>query len=249
MRAYFEWLPVRETPAQPFRLYRSFRIGQLATIAMLDTRGSRSAQVESTDLAGLTNTSRRMLGIQQEQWLAETLRSGSQAGTVWSLVAQGVMFSPLSPPGRLAQLPDAWEGYRAEQGRLRDLFATMKNVVVLSGDMHSSWAFEVPANPWSGYRADTGAGSVAVEFVTPAISSAGFFSEAQTRTVVPALLSALPHLKYLEGMMRGYVLLDLTRERLQASFYYVSTVTRRSPVDFLGQGFVVAAGTSHLVRA
>ena len=88
-----------------------------------------------------------------------------------------------------------------------------------------------------------------MEFIAPAISSAGFFTEAQTRTLVPGLLAALPHLKYLEGLARGYILLDLTMERLQASFYYVPDVTRRSSSEFLGASFVVVAGTSHLVRA
>lgn len=248
-RAYREWMPVRDTPGDLFRLHRSFRLGQLATIAMLDTRSARSAQVEPTDTGGLARASRRMMGIAQEQWLYDTIRDGVRAGARWSIIGQQVMFSPLTPPGRFAQLPDSWDGYQAERGRVRDFFATVRNVVVLAGDMHSSWAFEVPLNPWSGYRADTGGGSVAVELVTPAISSAGFFTEDQTRTVVPGLLATLPHLKYLEGLTRGFLLLDVTMEMLRASFHYVPDVTRRSPTEVLGASFVVAAGTSHLVRA
>ena len=248
-RAYREWLPVRDVPGDLFRLHRSFRLGQLATIAMLDTRSSRSAQVESTDIAGLSRASRRMMGIAQEQWLYNTVRAGASAGATWSLIGQQVLFSPLTPPGRFVQLPDSWDGYQAERARVRDFFGTTKNIVVLGGDMHSSWAFEVPPNPWSGYRADTGAGSVAVEFIAPAISSAGFFTEEQTRTIVPGMLATLPHLKYLEGRARGYLLLDLSMERLQASFHYAPDVTRRSSAMVLGASFVVAAGTSHLVRA
>lgn len=248
-RAYREWLPIRDVPGNLFRLYRSFQFGQLATLAMLDTRSARSAQVDGTNIAGLAQPSRRMLGIAQEQWLYETLRKGSQAGTRWALIGQQVMFSPITPPGRFVQLPDAWDGYQAERGRIRDFFASIPNVVILGGDMHSSWAFEVPRDPWSGYRIDTGEGSVAVEFITPAISSAGFFSEAQTRTVVPGLLNALPHLKYLEGMARGYLLLDLTMQRLQASFHYMADVTRRSTTGFAGPSFVVEAGRAHLLRA
>jgi len=248
-RAYREWLPVRDIPGDLLRLYRSFRLGQLATIAMLDTRSARNAQVEPTDIPGLAQASRRMMGIAQEQWLYDTVRAGARAGATWSIIGQQVMFSPLTPPGRFVQLPDSWDGYQAERGRVRDFFGTTRNVVVIGGDMHSSWAFEVPPNPWAGYRSDTGAGSVGVEFITPAISSAGFFTEAQTQTVVPGLLATLPHLKYLEGLTRGYLLLDLTMERLQASFYYVPDVTRRSASEFVGASFVIAAGTSHLVRA
>lgn len=248
-RAYREWLPVREVPGDLFRLHRSFRWGQLANLAMLDTRSARSAQVEPTDIEGLSRSSRRMLGIAQEQWLYETVRTGASAGATWSIIGQQILFSPLSPAGRFVQLPDSWDGYQAERGRVRDFFGTMKNVVILGGDMHSSWAFEVPRNPWSGYKVDSGEGSVAVEFITPPISSAGFFTEAQTRTVVPGLLNSLPHLKYLEGSTRGYLLLDITMERLQASFHYVPDVTRRSANEFPGPVFVVEAGTSHLLRA
>ncbi len=247
-RAYREWLPVRDVPGDLFRLYRSFRLGHLATITMLDTRSARSRQVEPTDVAGLTAANRRMLGITQEQWLYETVRAGVRAGSAWSIIGQQVMFSPFAPPGRFVQFPDSWDGYQAERGRIREFFGSTKNVILVGGDMHSSWAFEVPPNPWSGYRVDSGAGSQAVEFIVPAVSSAGFFTEAQTRTLVPGIVASLPHLKYLEGSSRGYLLLDLTMERVQASFYHAPDVTRRSPTMLLAASFTVAAGTSHLVR-
>ena len=249
VRAYREWLPVRERPNSTFQLYRSFRFGQLATLAMLDTRLQRSAPVAGTDIAGLTAQNRRMIGIAQEQWLYTVLREGAQAGAVWSLIGQGIMFSPMSPPGRFAQLPDAWDGYQAERGRIRDVLATLRTPVVLTGDMHSSWGFDIPKNPWAGYRPETGEGSVAVELITPAVSSAPFFTDAQARTLVPGLLATLPHLKYLEGRNRGYLLLDLTPERLLASWYFTPDVTRRSPAEVLGASFAVAAGAPRLVRA
>ena len=129
------------------------------------------------------------------------------------------------------------------------MLATLKNPVVLTGDMHSSWGFDIPKNPWEGYRPDTGEGSIGVELITPAVSSAPFFTEAQARTVVPGLLATLPHLKYLEGRNRGYLLLDLTPERLLASWYFTPDVTRRSSAEVLGAAFTVAAGAPRLVRA
>jgi hypothetical protein len=44
-------------------------------------------------------------------------------------------------------------------------------VAILTGDIHSSWAFDVPRSPLRGYSGTTGEGSLAVELVTPAISS------------------------------------------------------------------------------
>jgi alkaline phosphatase D len=66
-----------------------------------------------------------------------------------------------------------WDGYLAQRTRVLDVIEreNIRNLVVLSGDAHSSWGFDVARNPWSGYRPATGEGSLAVELVTPAISS------------------------------------------------------------------------------
>ena len=37
-QAWREWMPVRETPGAPFRMYRQFAFGDLADLLMLDTR-------------------------------------------------------------------------------------------------------------------------------------------------------------------------------------------------------------------
>ena len=39
-RAYVEWLPIREAPGADMRLYRSFRLGGLGDLIMLDTRNA-----------------------------------------------------------------------------------------------------------------------------------------------------------------------------------------------------------------
>ena len=54
------------------------------------------------------------------------------------------------------------------------------DVAILSGDLHSSWAFDVPRNPWAGYDR-SGGGSIAVELVAPAISSPPLFSSPEMR--------------------------------------------------------------------
>jgi len=123
------------------------------------------------------------------------------------------------------------------------------DVAILTGDIHSSWAIDVPRSPWTGYNATTGAGSLAVELVTPAISSPPLFAGTEQRDLVRAFQPLARHLKYLEGESRGYILLDVTRDRLQADWYHVPTVTERSDRESKATSFVCERGSSRLAPA
>jgi len=61
--------------------------------------------------------------------------------------------------------------------------------------------------------------------------------------------SERPHLRYVDGALRGYCVVDLTRERLQADWFYVPTVTERSTAETFGRGLTSVAGSPHLVEA
>ena len=250
-KAYMEWMPIREQPGAGIRLYRSFRYGSLAELVMLDTRGVRDRQVDGDDITGLADANRRLMGARQEAWLYDTLAASQRTGVRWRLLGQQILFSRLTPPGRPVQSPDAWEGYQAERDRVLDFMQRMRplNLAILSGDFHSSWAFDVPRNAWSGYQPSTGGGSLAVEFVTPAVSSPGLFTPEQAARLVPALRGSVPGLKYLDGQQRGYVLLDVTADRLRADWYHVATVVSRSTSERLAASFVCEAGSSRLTPA
>jgi alkaline phosphatase D len=248
MRAYLEWIPVREPRRGEFHLYRSFRFGQLAGLTMLDTRSERDGQVFASDAQALADPRRRLIGAAQERWLHESLRAGKESGVTWSLIGQQVMFSPFTQ-GTPVNNPDAWDGYLAERARIRELLAATGNAVIMSGDVHSSWAFDVPLDPWRGYHADTGDGSIAVELITPAISSQPYFTGDQRATLEPGIRRSLPHLKYLEGENRGYMLLDITRERVAASWYHTPDVLRRSPEARVDAAFVIEVGSFRLKKA
>ena len=248
-KAYLEWMPVREARGAGIHLYRSFRFGSLFDLIMLDTRSLRDQQVASTDVAALADPRRSILGAAQEAWLFRQLRASQRAESAWRLIGQQVMFARLGQPGRGALLPDSWEGYQAARDRVFDFLAAERiaDVAVLTGDVHSSWAFDVPRNPWDGYER-AGRGSLAVELVAPAISSPPLFADPVQRERSVLLRALLPHLKFLDGEHHGYVLLDLTPAQLRAEWYFVPTVLERSTNEIRGAAFVCERGLPHLAE-
>jgi alkaline phosphatase D len=218
---------------------------------MLDTRGLRDRQAAANDTAAIAGDGRTLLGEAQEAWLFDRLRASHREGARWRLIGQQVMFSPLVAPGGPILLPDTWDGYRSARTRVLDFLDAERvpDVAILSGDVHSSWAFDVPRNPWSGYRPATGAGSLAVELLTPAISSPPLFSDPMIRERAPAFGGLLPHLRFLDGDSRGYVLIDITRDRLRGEWYFVPDVRVRSAAEERAAAFVCERGSSRLVEA
>jgi alkaline phosphatase D len=247
-RAYLEWMPVREQSGASPLLYRSFRFGSLADLIMLDTRAIRDEQVAPDNIAGLADPKRTILGAAQEQWCFGELRTSQRRGASWRLLGQQVLFARMTPLGRQVRNADTWDGYQAARERVLDVIAgdRIDNVVVLTGDVHSSWAMDVPRSPWDDYRAQTGERSLAVEFSTPAISSPPPFSDGQGRERAAALKVMLPHLKFMDGEHRGYVLLDVTADRVRTDYMFVPTVTSRSSDETRAAALVTERGTAHI---
>ena len=250
VRAWREWMPVREAPGRDFRLYRHFGFGDLADLMMLDTRiEGRDQQVDRKEVAAVERASRHLLGARQEEWLFENLRDSTAAGKPWQILGQQVMMSPQTPAGTPSASSDSWDGYRAARARLFDATAAadVKHLVVLTGDVHSSWAYDLAREPFAGgnYNPLTGRGAVGVEIITPSITSPAGPPADQ----LSAIKAARPHLKYVSGEHRGYVILDLTREHLQADWWYVPTVLERTASEQFGNGMVSEAARPCLVKA
>ena len=248
-RAYVEWLPVREAPEGGRRLYRAFRAGGLADLIMLDTRGGRDRQITAATARDVSDPRRTVLGAAQETWLFDQLKQSTREGTTWRLLGQQVLFATLSPAGTPLSV-DMWDGYPAARTRVVDFLAREKvgDVAILTGDLHSSWALDVAANPWAA-AGSAAARALAVEVVTPAISSAPLFADATLRERALLLRAKAPHVKFLDGDSNGYVVLDITRERLQAEWHFVSTVRDRADREIRGAAFVCERGSSRLVPA
>jgi alkaline phosphatase D len=266
LQAYYEWMPVRE-PADRRQPQRSFRLGGLAEITMLEQRLSgRSKQLPATiPIPGLgqgftasgrfLDPERSLLGAGQEAWLASTLAASPAR---WKLIGQGVMFAQLKALGRanaegggLFVNPDQWDGYPPCRDRVFDMIdAAGGNVVVLTGDIHSAWANDLardPNNPdvaAGGYDKASGAGSRAVEFVATSITSPGLPDP--DGAVSGIVFAQNPHIKHIDLDRRGYLLLDLKPERVVGEFWVIDTVAAPSSVQTLGAAWEVRDGTNRL---
>jgi alkaline phosphatase D len=249
MRAYFEWMPIRErTPGDTETVYRSFSYGDLFDLLLLDTRYQRDARlVGNCDPTNLADPQRSLLGPEQEQWLLSALAQSQSRGARWRLLGQQVMFGQLSDAAKgCVEQPDQWDGYPFARDRVLDtLRSGIADVVILSGDAHSSWAFDIAADPFDPeqYSPATGAGSLAVEFVTPAVTSPGRGGDEQQ------LLASHPHLAFTDLTRRGYILLDLDEQRAQAEWYFVLSVAEPLAREELGAIYQVSHGQAHLTPA
>lgn len=239
-QAYVEWMPIREGTAGV--IYRALPYADLAHLMMLDTRIiGRDEQPESlNDNDDLDDPDRDMLGMEQETWLMDQL---ANTPSQWVLVGQQVIMSEVRVGASLIN-PDQWDGYPAARSRFHDIAASVPNTIVLTGDIHSSWAFDLATDPQGEYDPETGEGSVGVEFVTPAVTSSGFPTDASA-----AVLVANPHLHWAELTQRGYVLLDIDSERVQASWWFVDDVEQPGgDAQRFASAWAVYDGSRHLVQ-
>lgn len=216
-QAYFEWLPIRPKPQGGYSIYRSFSIGDMADLIMIDSRlEGRDKQASTLDQNAYADTNRTILGAEQMQWLKEEL---SNSTGKWKIIGNQVMFAPLQLFG-VAFSYEQWDGYQADRNRIIShvMDNDIKNVVVVTGDIHTSWANDVPIQG-ANYNPNTGAGSAFVEFIGPSITTG---SDINVPTSVINL--ANPHIKYTELTKDGYFTLDIDSSRAQADWNYVSSI-------------------------
>ena len=263
-RAYLEWMPIREPasyqpePHAGTQFFRRFRFGDLAELSVVETRQNRSQQVPTT-AGGLPNPAladagRQLPEPEQLAWLTGALTG---AGPAWHLIGNQTVLTRVFSVPEAGVLPgqvfnaDQWDGYQADQRTLLAAMATsgQTDPVVLTGDIHSSWANDLPTNCDS-YLGD--GNSVGVEFVCPSVTSDGFKevlggSAAAAQAATLAFQAANPWIRYLEGIGHGFAVIDVTPARVQTDFFFIrSNGDKGLGVDpRLDQQAVVAYETSY----
>ncbi|MFI0819017.1 alkaline phosphatase D family protein [Streptomyces sp. NPDC021098] len=245
-RAYWENMPLRmpQRPDGPdMRLYRRFHYGRLAQFDILDTRQYRSDQAygdgwqypgpESED------PSRTLTGATQERWLLDGFRRST---ATWNVLPQQVTFSQRknTTADRSKLSMDAWDGYPASRERVLAGVeqAGIENFVVLTGDVHVHYAFDIKKdfnNPSSK--------TLGVELVGTSITSGkdGADKPANWSTMT----AANPHMKFYNGR-RGYVTVTLDGSQARADYKTVSAVTTPGAPLTTAASFVTEAGNPGL---
>ncbi len=238
-QAYFEWIPIRENSTRPGSIYRKLQYGDLIDLLMLDTRREgRMQQLEFTDTV-IYDENRTILGHDQYDWLIANLDSSSAQ---WRIIGQQVMMAQLSFLNNLIN-NDQWNGYSAERDKLLNHIAdsSINNVVVLTGDIHSSWAWDLP-NDVTQYDSATHQGSVAVEFITPAIAS----SDPDFSFPFAPVKNSNHYIQYLDMVHNGYLILDVTPDKVQSDFYFVETTDSRNSEENFSAALYTMNGTQYL---
>lgn len=194
----------------------------------------------------LMDPSRSILGAEQENWLASQLAAGKDRGATWQIIGQQVLMGKLIAPNisedaidvmtlseryrkRLegfrdiakAELPlnlDAWDGYPVCRERIHSVFKQFaRNPVVLAGDTHNGWAFNMR---------DGKGDAVGVEIGTPGITSPGMeaYFPAPPQMLQEALKASSEELYDLDTSRRGWTHIELTPEKTVSKWRFVSTV-------------------------
>ena len=268
VQAYLEWMPVRDPAVGKAReaLYRRFDFGDVASVMCLETRlTGRSDEISwFAELGGLeaseipfaaTNTmirvqdpERTMLGAAQEAWLDQELKSSTETGKSWQVLANQIVMARVRPPnftqtmtdeqkaaqdvGYIQQLIpfsqlglpfnlDAWDGFPAARDRL---YASAKEagarLVTLTGATHTAWGNTL---------VDADDEQRGVEFGCTSVTSPGLGTYIKE---VPDLGTqfedANPEVDFHDPFDNGWILVTLTQEEARADYKKVTDVTQET---------------------
>ncbi|MBD8505303.1 alkaline phosphatase D family protein [Hoyosella sp. G463] len=241
LQAYLEWMPIRPGGAGR-TLYRRISFGSLAELSMLDLRSYRDRPAATgSDGRAIDDPARTIAGAEQLDWL---IRGTTTSTAQWQLIGNPVMIAPIVlpplepattealtsmlgiPRGGIAFNGDQWDGYTSDRAALFTALdsAPARNAVFLTGDIHSSWASELPRNA----ARYPGAGTVGVEYVVPSVTSKNIddILRVPPRTVSPAIENALratnQHVRFVELDSHGYGVLEVTTDHAQMDWWFIT---------------------------
>jgi alkaline phosphatase D len=262
MQVYREWMPVSDEPWKSYpigtlaTLYRT-ESRLLARTKQADIASAYRASDPDAALKAFRDgvwqdSSATMLGSTQESWLAHALKAGARS-TAWQLVGMGTILGRTVMPGdavgwlrsdasdqvvsrfkndiRAARigLPmwmDRWDGYPAARSRLlKSAQEADADLVMLSGDSHNAWAYSLVED---GKRAG-------VEFAGHSVTSGGLEGSfrADAKSVARGFVAANPELQWADTSQRGYMMIDITPQRVTGEWLFMRTI-QSSSVELAG---------------
>ncbi|MEY2882945.1 MAG: hypothetical protein RL490_669 [Pseudomonadota bacterium] len=269
-QVHAEWLPGSDAP------YARYDIGNLVSLITLDTRvegrdqqlnlgaalkGGKDALI-AFKAQQWNAADRTLLGLEQEAWLAKTLKASVKSGQKWQLLAQQVVMGNIYTPkealswlgpnadpraqgyikGGLAAasagIPgamDMWSGYpQARQRLLKAAQAADADMVVISGDSHNAWAFDLAE----------GNKPAGVEFAGQSVTSPGYESAlaADPAVIRAGLVAGNPEMRWCDTSRRGYLTVSFTPEAARADWVFMAGIRERSTATSTGQAATVKRG-------
>ncbi len=250
-QAWWEHMPVRMDPpvrGEDFVIYRSIEWGDLVHLHMLDGRQFRTPQPTDGDPVALPgvgnlgvrqlsndarNPAQSMLGTTQRQWLE---RQVSTSSAQWNVLGNQVYMHGLNAfPGPVPAInTDTWDGYFGERQNMLDTIGGADaNLVVLSGDFHSSSAADIRSDPF-----DLSGPIMATEFMAPAISST--FPET-LRGLAPLVLAVNPQVRHFSPE-NGFMTSEVTPESWTTRLHTIDDVTNEDSNVAITATFTVESG-------
>lgn len=246
-QAFFEYLPIREvTLEEPYRIYRQFSFGGLFDLFMLD--------MDSYVIKD--GADRTFLGKQQLEWLKQSVSSSK---ATWKFIGSQKMVGGWYSKGipKFLGLPgdgtffdtSSFDGHDEERSALLQYFADslINNLVVVSGDMHMTFAMNLTPDPHNRkvYNRRTGQGSVGVEILTTSISRGNFDEQGAPKPAAELVrkisMRTNPHHVFTDFIQHGYGILDITPDRVIAEMWY-SPVLYQTPKEKFGVALKVRNG-------
>jgi len=210
-----------------------------------------------------SDDARTIMGAEQEAWVAGQMAASTAAGTRWQILGQQVVMGRTHFPLPLAQeiaesdnelvrqraalfaaatqagLPlnlDAWDGYPAARTRLFNAAQEADaNLVVLSGDSHNGWAFDLQQD----------GANVGVEMAGHSVTSPGFESfvpQVPPDAMARAMVEASPDMRWADTSGRGYMTVTLTPDAARGEWLFLDTIRERSTTIARQHSMQVAHG-------
>ncbi|KAF9779924.1 hypothetical protein IL306_001094 [Fusarium sp. DS 682] len=229
VRAYFEWMPIRQTDMDDgLRVWRSFQLGKLMDLVMLDTRlydrSKGTDYVNDKYIEKISDDpSRTLMGGRQENWFYRSLSESKNRNVTWRVIGNQIVFSHIK--GDAAGGGDTWDGYIANRNRtLNHLYKNkIDNNIFLSGDSHMNWVSDLAWLGTKKYDSKTGEGAIGAEFAGTAVSSWGASGskaiEPDAGKISRKAIAENKELFWQEAYYRGYFQLSVARDKVSAQFF------------------------------
>ena len=216
------------------QLYHQLSWGDLAEFFLLDTRQYRTVQsCSDDDCIDIDDPSRTMLGQEQEKWLNDSINVSTAR---WNVIAQQIVMANFNISDALLNF-DQWDGYPAARQRLIDniVDGSISNFLVFTGDIHIAGLAHLNAD-----MEDFESPIVGYEFVTPSMTSSASELE-ENAALIEFGLQSQDNVSYINAKKRGYLLADMTHEKVTVSFRSVEHVREENQPVFTSATFSVMA--------